>query len=68
MFMVVLVMNVRKMLMGVRHRLMSVQVRVLTGCRQPILMDMLMMFIMFVLMAMLYQFMGMLVLMGFSKV
>ena len=52
MFVVVLMMNVREMLMGVSHGLMSVQMRVLTGCRQPKRMDMLMMLIMFVLMTM----------------
>lgn len=68
MFVVVLVMNVREMLMGVSHGLMSMQMRVLTGCRQPILMDMLMVLIMFMLMTMLQQLMGVLVLMRFSEV
>ena len=66
--MFVLMMNIWKVLMAVCHRLMSVQMRVLAGCRQPILMDMLMMLIMFVFMAMFQQPMGVLVLMGFSKV
>ncbi|MEN2432970.1 hypothetical protein [Comamonas sp. F1-6] len=68
MFVVVLMMNVREMLMSVSHGLMSVQMRVLAGCRQPILMDMLMMLIMFVFMAMFQQPMGVLVLMGLNKV
>jgi hypothetical protein len=50
--MFVLMMNIWKVLMAVCHRLMSVQVRVLTSWRRPIRMDMLMMLIMFVLMAM----------------
>ena len=66
--MFVLMMNIWKVLMAVCHRFMSVQMRVLTSWRRPVRMDMLMMFIMFVLMAMLYQLMGVLVLMGFSKV
>ena len=66
--MFVLMMNIWKVLMAVCHRLMSVQMRVLTSWRRPVRVDMLMMFIMFVLIAMLYQLMGVLVLMGFSKV
>ena len=61
-------MDVREMFMDVRHGLMAVQVRVHSCWDGVVRMCMLMMLIMFVLMAMLYQLMDVLVLMGFSKV